>query len=108
MLPKKQRLHKASDFNKVRRRGRQWRSLSFLAFVSPKSQADARVGVIVSAKIGKAVIRKRAARILRAGYQMQQEQMAQQDMVLIARPMIKNRTSADIDQELAKMARVLQ
>jgi ribonuclease P protein component len=108
MLPKQQRLHKAADFRKVRGRGRQWRSLSFLAFMVPSSQPTPRVGIIVSAKIGKAVVRKRAARILRSGYRESAEELGRKDIVLIARPLIKGRTSAQINQELQRMAKVVR
>lgn len=108
MLPKEQRLRKAADFRKVRNRGKQWRSPSFLAFVAPAGQPSARVGVIVSAKIGKAVVRKRASRILRSGYAAAASSVGTKDIVLIARPMIKGRTAEQISQELQRMTRFLR
>jgi ribonuclease P protein component len=106
MLPQTQRLHTAADFRRVRGRGRQWRSLSFLAFVLPA--APARMGVIVSAKIGKAVVRKRAARILRAAYAQIEPELAAKEIVFIARPMIKGKTSTVIVEELRRMSRGLR
>ena len=107
MLPKKQRLHTAADFRKVRGRGRQWRSVSFLAFVMPARRQPARLGVIVSTKVGNAVKRKRAARILRSGYQNTHKLLGNQDIVLIARPMIKGKSATDIAQEIGRMAKVM-
>jgi ribonuclease P protein component len=107
MLPKQQRLHTAADFRKVRGRGRQWRSVSFLAFIMPARRSPARLGVIVSTKIGKAVKRKRAARILREGYTQIRPHLSDKDIVLIARPMIKGKTSGDINRELRRMTDVM-
>lgn len=108
MLAKNQRLTRAADFRRTRGRGRQWRSPFFLAFVLPSSKPLPRVGIIVSAKIGKATVRKRAARILRAAYRQTLGQASGFDIVLIARPMIKGRTSVDMEREMKRLSRSLR
>jgi ribonuclease P protein component len=103
MLPKSQRIHTDSDFKKMRTRGRKWQSASFIALSLPAKYAEARFGVIVSSKIGKAVIRKRASRILRAAYAETRSLATGQDLVLIARPYIKHKTSQQIAGEMRRM-----
>ncbi len=107
MLPKQQRLHTAADFRRTRK-GRQWRSTSFLAFIQPNRAQTLRMGVIVSAKIGKAVVRKRASRILREASRQLQADLGGRDIVFIARPLIKSKTTGDIAAEIKKMTTLLR
>lgn len=106
MLPRNARLHKAADFRRVRGKGKQWRSFSFLAFVVPDTSS--RLGVIVSAKIGKAVVRKRASRVLREGYRLADADLKGKSIVLIARPVIIGKTSNQVAEELRRMGRMLR
>jgi ribonuclease P protein component len=91
-------------------KGREWRSASFLALVMPvqgtKSDGRARMGMIVSAKIGKAVIRKRASRVLRAAFAQVQPELEGKEVVFIARPVLKHKTSTEVAEELRRMVRL--
>lgn len=106
MLPRNARLHKAADFRRVRGKGKQWRSFSFLAFVVGDSSS--RLGVIVSAKIGKAVVRKRASRVLREAYRASEADLKGKSIVLIARPMVVGKTSTQVAEELKRMGKMLR
>ena len=106
MLPRDQRIHTDVDFKRMRVKGRKWQSPSFIALYLPSNSEKSRLGIIVSAKIGKSVVRKRASRVLRAAYVMVQPQLKQADLVLIARPYIRDKTSKDIKEELEKMIKV--
>lgn len=110
MLPRSWRLHTAYDFRVVRTRGRRWQSPSFLAFILPSAQLlHPRVGMIVSGKIGSAVCRKRATRVLRASFaQVQADFPRKLDVVLIARPYIKHKTTPQIARELQQLGRSLR
>ncbi len=104
MLPKAQRLHTAADFRRLRGRGNVWRSPSFVALSMPNRQQSPRLGIVVSAKIGKSVIRKRTSRVLRHAFRDAIKPQSAYDIVLIARPYAKDKTATQIGQELAKMA----
>jgi ribonuclease P protein component len=64
--------------------------------------------VIVSAKIGKAVVRKRASRVLREGYRLAEADLRGKSMVLIARPMVIGKTSTQVAEELRRLGRMLR
>lgn len=105
MLPQSKRIHTDADFKRLRLKGRKWQSASFIALSLPTRAPYARLGVIVSNKIGKAVVRKRAARILRAAYTQVEAQFPLVDVVLIARPYIKDKTSREVADEIQRMVR---
>lgn len=110
MLPRQQRLHTASDFKRLRNKGRKWQSASFIALTMPsRSKVPAsRLGVIVSAKAGKAVVRKRLSRVLRAAFAEATTSFPQVklDVVLIPRPYLRQKTSREVAEELRRMLRV--
>lgn len=107
MLPRTQRLHTASDFKRLRIKGRKWQSASFIALVLPNRPevSTSRLGIIVSAKAGKAVVRKRLSRVLRAAFAeaMISFPQAKLDIVLIARPYLLRKTSQEVAEELRRM-----
>ncbi len=58
-----------------------------------------RVGVITSRKVGNAVARSRARRLLREGFRRHQNHMvAPVDMVLVARNSIAGKSQAEVDR----------
>ena len=107
MLPRTQRLHTASDFKRLRIKGRKWQSASFIALVLPNRPevATSRLGIIVSAKAGRAVVRKRLSRVLRAAFAeaMISFPQAKLDIVLIARPYLLRKTTQEVAEELRRM-----
>lgn len=104
MLPKEQRIHTDADFRRFRTKGKKWVAPSFIALQLPAKYSKPRLGIIVSTKIGKAVVRKRASRVLRAAFQQVEDQI-QVDMVLIARPFVTRKSSRDVARELRFMLR---
>ena len=110
MLPRTQRLHTASDFKRLRIKGRKWQSASFIALTLPSRSevTTSRLGIIVSAKAGKAVVRKRLSRVLRAAFAeaMISFPQAKLDIILIARPYLLRKTSYEVAEELQRMLQV--
>jgi ribonuclease P protein component len=103
MLPRTQRLRHGYDIRTVRGRGVRWNSPFFLAFYRPTTSPQGRLGIIVSGKIGKAVIRKRASRVLSAAYVSLKPRMAgTYDIVLIARPAIVHKTTSMLIEDMAR------
>jgi ribonuclease P protein component len=101
MLPRVQRIHTASQFRFIRGKGYRWQASSFLAYYVPSSTNISRLGVIVSTKVGSSVVRKRAARLLREAFILTQGQLrTPADIILIARPSIKEKTVHEVAGEL--------
>jgi ribonuclease P protein component len=64
------------------------------------SGANTRLGVITGAKIGGAVVRSRARRLLRETFRLHQEELGQAlDLVLVARPSIAGKQFADVERD---------
>lgn len=106
MLPQDQRIHTDVDFRRIRKKGKKWQSPSFIGLLLPSKSDTSRLGIIVSTKIGKSVVRKRASRVLRAAFAEVQPQLSHVDLVLIARPHVKHKSSKDVARELDRMIKV--
>ena len=93
MAPKRSRLSRSSDFQRIYRQGSSTAS-RFLVLYSFKRPAESggdgpRLGLSVSKKLGGAVVRNRVKRLLREAFAASQEHLAEEyDLVLIARPQL--------------------
>jgi ribonuclease P protein component len=106
-IPKRLRFNRAArikqgrDFLRVRQEGERlalgclianWRKLP--------SGSGSRLGVITSGKIGNAVIRSRARRLLRETFRLHQNELAQPiELVLVARNSIAGKGFADVEKD---------
>lgn len=81
------RLRTAADFQRVRQGGRAWTHPLFVLAALPNALDKTRVGLLVSRRVGNAVKRNRARRLLREAVRHCLPRVrAGWDMVLIARP----------------------
>lgn len=95
------RLKQGREFARVRREGERlvngclianWRRLP--------SGLDSRLGVITAGKIGGAVVRNRARRLLRESFRLHQHDLSQAvELVLVARPSIVGKGLADVEKD---------
>src|SRR5262245_61549549 len=95
------RIKQGRDFARVKQDGQRlvcgclianWRRLS--------SNETSRLGVITSGKIGGAVVRNRARRLLRETFRVHQHNLTQPvDLVLVARASIANRGFAEVEKD---------
>jgi ribonuclease P protein component len=100
-FPRAARIKAAREFQRARQEGSRlvfgclvanWRRLA--------SDARSRLGVVTSAKIGGAVCRSRARRLLRESFRLHQNQLAQPlDLVLVARPSIVGKAFKEVESD---------
>jgi ribonuclease P protein component len=107
------RIKQGRDFARVRQAGERlvmgclianWRKLA--------EDSRSRLGVITAGKIGGAVVRNRARRLLREAYRRHQFELVHPiDLVLVARPSIAGKGYADVEKDFLttlRKARLLQ
>jgi ribonuclease P protein component len=70
------------------------------------AEAASRLGVITAGKIGCAVVRSRARRLLREAFRLHQHDLAAPvDLVLVARPSIAGRGFAEVERDFLSTMR---
>jgi ribonuclease P protein component len=95
------RIKERRDFARVRQEGGRlahgcvianWRQLP--------PGAGSRLGVVTSGKLGGAVLRNRARRLLRESFRLHQQDLVEPvDLVLVARPSIVGKRFADVEKD---------
>lgn len=102
LRPGATRLCARSDFERVRREGRAWSHRLLVLVACPNELGVTRVGVAAGRKLGNAVIRNRAKRLLREAVRQHASKLASGwDLILIAR-------AAIIPVKLAQVAEALE
>jgi len=113
-LPKSERLQRGHQFRSVYERGRKFEGRILVLYIldsppeSPGRSAPGghAVGVVTSRKIGGAVVRNRARRLLREAYRLNKQKLKTNlQMVMIARRAIKGRHLQDVEAELLRQFR---
>ena len=100
-LPPQARLKTGRDFAELRQRGRR---LVFgcliLNWLAPSRTSHSRLGVVVGRKVGPAVDRSRARRLMREVFRLRQHDLTQPaEMVLVARASIVGKTLAAVGHD---------
>jgi ribonuclease P protein component len=97
-LPRERRVTLGRDFQRARTEGRRLAvGCLVLNWVEAK-RGETRVGVITSRKIGGAVVRTRARRLLREAFRLNQYRIARPvDVVLVARQSIVEKDFAGVE-----------
>ena len=76
-LPKDRRLHLKNDFQRIIHGGKRIQADSLVLWYRPApcAQSDVRLGIVVSKKLGGAVVRNRAKRLLREAFRLNREKL---------------------------------
>ncbi len=111
-MKRKFRLRDNAQFQAVRREGRSWAHPLIVLCARPNDLAYSRFGFSVSKRIGGAVIRNRAKRLMREATRLRREAIADGwDMVFIARRPIRAADYHQVDraiEQLLRRARLLK
>jgi ribonuclease P protein component len=102
------RLRSRSEFDRVFRKGRRVEGKLFAMIGLPNEGSQHRLGLAVGRKIGTAVTRNRARRLLRESFRrLPAPEGSGFDLVVVAKPEIVGRTQAEVDGELRDRIRRL-
>jgi len=69
--PKESRILRSRDFRKIQKNGRKWKSRDLLFLYLPNKLDRLRIGLVVSKKVGNAVVRNKSKRWLREIFRKQ-------------------------------------
>jgi ribonuclease P protein component len=87
MLPRILRLKRPQDFQTVRKRGSRWRDSLFTLYALRNGLPHNRFGIVVSKRVGKAVIRNTVKRRLRSAiWQWLPRLVSGYDVVMVVNP----------------------
>jgi ribonuclease P protein component len=111
-MKKRFRLRKNSDFQRVRREGRSWTHPLLVLCVLRNNLGYSRFGFSASKRVGGAVVRNRARRLMREATRLRQATIADGwDMVIIARQPMREADFHQVDravEQLLRRARLLE
>jgi ribonuclease P protein component len=106
-LGRDRRIRCSRDFALVRQTGRRLAHGCLIAnWKTLPTEAQSRLGVITSRKVGNAVVRNRARRLLRESFRRHQLELAMPvDLVLVARPSIAGKSFVEVESTFLSAAR---
>ena len=100
------RIRQGRDFVKVRQKGSRLAHGCLIAnWLRLPDTARSRLGVITASKVGGAVERNRARRLLRESFRLHQHELAPLDLVLVARPSIVGKKFAEVEKDFLTTVR---
>lgn len=103
-IPRANRLRRSSDFERVRTSGRSWVNRLLVLSVLANDLGQARVGVAASRRVGGAVKRVRARRLIREAVRSQLGGIAGGwDVVFIARAPLAEASFQDVERAVAQL-----
>ena len=104
MLAKEFRLRNASDFHRVREIGRCWSDQRLVLCACENGLERTRFGIITSKRVGNAVVRNRARRLVSEVLRLQRDLVAPGwDVVVIARTSVRKTDYWAVERSVAHL-----
>jgi len=103
-FPRSKRLTRKSEFDLVFQQGRKQAGRHFVCYAVRREEPDSQLGLVVSRKVGKAVVRNRVKRYIRQFFRTHCARFAEPiQLVVIARHEAAALDCAACEQSLAKL-----
>jgi ribonuclease P protein component len=104
-LPREHRVRGRRDFEKAYEEGKKVVTPEFALFARPNGEPYSRLGVTTTRRLGKAVVRNRARRLVREAFRTHREQIPTGlDLVVVVRPPLLQRAAVELGPILARAA----
>ena len=105
-LGRERRIKQGRDFLRIRNEGKRFSCGCLIANWASAAGPRSRIGVITGRKMGNAVARARARRLLREAFRVHQADLRSAvDLVLVARPSIVGKGFQDVERDLLEAFR---
>jgi len=98
-LPASRRMRRRSDFQRVFDAGRRVHGRHLTVVFVPASGVESRLGIVASRKLGGAVVRNRAKRLIREAFRTSTPSGSPFDLVVIPKPSAVGLTAADFSRD---------
>ena len=95
-LPPSRRIRRRGEFQRVFDDGRRAHGRYFTIIAAPAPGPDSRLGIVASKKLGGAVVRNRAKRLIRQMFRTEAAPARPFDVVVIAKPAVVQVTSNEM------------
>lgn len=104
-LPRQLRLQRPAEFARIRSAGARLAKGCLIANWMVLSEGQAcQLGVVTSRKLGQAVVRSRARRLLREAFRLHQHDFVRPvAMVLVARPSIRGKGLSEVEHDYCSL-----
>ena len=102
-----QGLKKDSDFRKVYKHGKSFANKYLVLYILNNKSENSRIGISVSKKVGKAIIRNKVRRRIKEAYRVNIDENVKcgYDIVFIARVAIKDADYKDIEKSIKHLVK---
>jgi ribonuclease P protein component len=100
-------LKKDSDFRKVYKHGKSFANRYLVMYILNNKSENSRIGISVSKKVGKAIIRNKVRRRIKEAYRLNIDEKIKNgyDIIFIARVAIKDADYVDIEKSMKHLIR---